>query len=123
MKFILGTKIEMSQIFDKEGKVIPVTLIEAGPCSVTQVKTKVKDKYTAVQIGFLPKKKRIKKTEKGKEFRFLREYRIQDTKYKIQDTNYEYPQYTRPEKFKKWRVPKILLSGNHKKIGEWRKNA
>jgi len=86
MKFILGTKIEMSQIFDKEGKVIPVTLIEAGPCSVTQVKTKVKDKYTAVQIGFLPKKKRIKKTEKGKEFRFLREYRIQDTKYKIQDT-------------------------------------
>ena len=50
-------------------------------------------------------------------------FNAQDTKYKIQDTNYEYPQYTRPEKFKKWRVPKILLSGNHKKIGEWRKNA
>jgi len=65
----------MSQIFDKEGKVIPVTLIEAGPCSVTQVKTKAKDKYEAIQIGFLPKKKRIKKTEKGKEFRHLREFK------------------------------------------------
>ena len=70
----------MSQIFDKEGKVIPVTLIEAGPCPVTQVKTKAKDKYTAVQIGFLPKKKRIKKTEKGKEFKFLREFRVDESK-------------------------------------------
>lgn len=78
MKFILGQKLEMSQVFDKEGKVIPVTLIEAGPCSVTQVKTKEKDKYTAIQIGFLPKKKRIKKTEKGKEFRFLREQRTEN---------------------------------------------
>lgn len=78
MKFILGTKIEMSQVFDKEGKVIPITLIEAGPCSVTQVKTKAKDRYTAIQIGFLPKKKRVKKTEKGKEFRFLREQRTEN---------------------------------------------
>ena len=68
----------MSQVFDKEGKVIPVTLIEAGPCSVTQVKTKAKDKYEAIQIGFFPKKKRIKKTEKGKEFRFLREQRTEN---------------------------------------------
>ena len=69
----------MSQIFDKEGKVIPVTLIEAGPCIVTQIKTEDReDGYDAVQIGFLPKKKRIKKTEKGKEFRHLREQRAEN---------------------------------------------
>ena len=75
----------MSQIFDEKGNVAPVTLVEAGPCAVTQIKTKNKDKYEAVQIGFLPKKKNIKKTEKGKEFKFLREFRVQDAKYKIQD--------------------------------------
>ena len=52
MKFILGKKIGMSQIFDKDGQVIPVTLIEAGPCRVAQVKTKEKDGYQAVQIDF-----------------------------------------------------------------------
>lgn len=61
-------------MFDKEGKVVPVTLVEAGPCQVTQVKTKEKDKYAAVQVGFLLKKKRVKKTEKGKEFKHLREF-------------------------------------------------
>ena len=44
-KFILGKKISMSQIFDEKGNVVPVTLIEAGPCAVTQVKTKEKDGY------------------------------------------------------------------------------
>jgi large subunit ribosomal protein L3 len=76
MKFILGQKIGMSKIFDEKGNVIPVTLIEAGPCIVTQLKTKEKDGYEAVQIGFLIKKKQIKKTEKGKEFKYLREFRI-----------------------------------------------
>ena len=52
MKFILGKKIGMTQIFNKDGQVIPVTLIEAGPCQVVQVKTKEKDGYQAVQIGF-----------------------------------------------------------------------
>jgi len=42
------------------------------------------------------------------------------SKFQISNAKYEYPQYTRPEKFQKWRVPKILLSGNHKKIEEWR---
>ena len=83
MKFILGQKLEMSQIFDKEGRVIPVTLIEAGPCTVTQIKTKAQDKYTAIQIGFLSKKKRVKKTEKGKEFRYLREFK--NGEYKLGD--------------------------------------
>ncbi|HLD30616.1 MAG TPA: 50S ribosomal protein L3 [Patescibacteria group bacterium] len=60
MKFILGKKIEMSQRFDEEGAVTPVTLLEAGPCKVTQVKTKEKDGYEAVQIGFGLKKKNNK---------------------------------------------------------------
>lgn len=45
---------------------------------------------------------------------------IPDTSYKIQNTNLEYPQYTKPENFQGWKVPEILLSGNHKKIREWR---
>jgi large subunit ribosomal protein L3 len=57
MKFILGLKLGMSQIFDEKGKVVPVSLIEAGPCIVTQVKTKEKDGYSAVQIGFGEAKK------------------------------------------------------------------
>jgi large subunit ribosomal protein L3 len=77
MKFILGTKLGMSQIFDKEGNVIPVTLVEAGPCQVLQIKTKEKDGYEAVQVGFkaITKKKKIKKTAKGKEFKYLREFK------------------------------------------------
>lgn len=75
-KFILGIKIGMSQIFDKTGKNIPVTLIAAGPCYITQMKTKDKDKYDSVQIGFIKKIKNIKKTEKGKEFKYLKEFRI-----------------------------------------------
>jgi len=77
MKFILGKKIEMTQIFDEKGNVVPVTLIEAGPCQVTQVKTKEKDGYQAIQIGFekIEKAKKIKKTMKGKEFKYLREFK------------------------------------------------
>ena len=86
VKFILGKKLGMTQIFDEKGNEIPVTLIEAGPCFVTQIKTKEKDGYESIQIGFIKKIKRIKKTEKGKEFKYLREFKIQDTKYKIQDT-------------------------------------
>ncbi len=51
-KAIIGKKIGMSQIFDEAGHVIPVTVIEAGPCVVTQKKTEEKDGYTAVQLGF-----------------------------------------------------------------------
>ncbi len=75
MKFIVGLKNKMSQIFDENGNQIPITLIEAGPCFVTQIKTEEKNKYKAVQIGFIKKTKRIKKTEKGKEFRFLKEFK------------------------------------------------
>ena len=78
MKFILGQKLGMSQIFDEKGNVIPVTLIEAGPCEVLQIKTKQKDGYEAVQVGFIPKKKRVKKTDKGKEFKYLREFKVDE---------------------------------------------
>lgn len=56
MKFILAKKLEMSQVFDEEGKVIPVTILEAGPVKVTQLKTKDKDGYQAIQVGFGQKK-------------------------------------------------------------------
>ena len=88
MKFILGQKIGMSQIFNEKGNVMPVTLIEAGPCIVTQVKTKEKDVYTAIQIGFKKlKEKKIKKSQKQKPFKYLREFRgnIDISKYKVGD--------------------------------------
>ena len=51
-KAILGKKIGMTQIFDKNGKVIPATVIEAGPCTVVQVKTVDNDGYQAIKLGF-----------------------------------------------------------------------
>ena len=66
----------MTQVFlPEEGTVIPVALIEAGPCSVVQVKTKEHDGYEAVQVGFMPAKK-SKKSAKGKQFRVLKEFRL-----------------------------------------------
>ncbi len=52
MKGILGKKVGMTQVFDENGTVIPVTIIEAGPCYVTQKKTVEKDGYNAIQVGF-----------------------------------------------------------------------
>jgi|SRR3989344_1711924 len=80
MKFILGKKIGMSQMFDEKGKVIPVTLVEAGPCTVLQKMTKDKEGYDALQLGFvkIEKKSKIKKSMKGKEFRYVRENRTED---------------------------------------------
>jgi|SRR3989344_2772750 len=63
MKFILGEKVCMSQIFDEKGNVIPVTLVEAGPCAVTQVRTKEKDGYDALQIEYKKKKREFAGTE------------------------------------------------------------
>ena len=77
MKFILGKKIEMSQMFDEKGNVVPVTLILAGPCVILQKKTKEKEGYNALQIGFekIEKKSKIKKPMKGKEFKHIKEAR------------------------------------------------
>ena len=65
-KAIIGKKIGMTQIFSPEGKMVPVTVIEAGPCPVVQKKTVETDGYEAVQLGFaLKKAKRVTKPEKG----------------------------------------------------------
>ncbi len=58
-KAILATKVGMTQIFNEDGVLTPVTVLEAGPCMVTQVKTVEKDGYSAVQVGFGEKKERI----------------------------------------------------------------
>ncbi len=65
-KGLIGKKIGMTQIFDEHGRVIPVTVIEAGPCVIAQVKTEETDGYTAVQLGFGDvKEKKLTKPEKG----------------------------------------------------------
>ena len=65
-KAIIGKKVGMTQIFDESGKVIPVTVIEAGPCVVTQKKTAEKDGYSAVQLGFQEvKESKLSKPELG----------------------------------------------------------
>ncbi len=63
---LLGRKVGMTQIFNEAGEVVPVTVIEAGPCKVLQIKSPEKDGYAAIQLGFADKKKvRIKKAEAG----------------------------------------------------------
>ena len=65
-KALIGKKVGMTQIFDENGSVIPVTVIEAGPCVVAQVKTSEKDGYEAVQLGFGEvKENKLNKPEKG----------------------------------------------------------
>ena len=83
---ILGKKLGMSQFFDDQGRAVPVTLIEAGPCRITQLKTSETDGYSAVQIGFgYTRDKLINKPSKGhlaksgeELLRHLHEYRIED---------------------------------------------
>jgi large subunit ribosomal protein L3 len=78
-KYILGHKLGMSQMFDKNGKLTPVTLISVGPCYVLQKKNIEKEGYQALQVGFkkIVKKNKIGKSMKGKEYRFIREYRTE----------------------------------------------
>ena len=81
---ILGKKLGMSQFFDEQGRAVPVTLIEAGPCRITQIKNNNTDGYSAVQIGFGDtREKLINKPAKGhlaksgeSVLRHLREYRV-----------------------------------------------
>ena len=58
-KAILATKVGMTQIFSEDGSLIPVTVLQAGPCAVTQIKTVENDGYSAVQVGFVDKKEKI----------------------------------------------------------------
>ncbi|PIT93724.1 50S ribosomal protein L3 [Candidatus Falkowbacteria bacterium CG10_big_fil_rev_8_21_14_0_10_43_11] len=84
MKFILGKKLEMTQLFQDDGTVVPVTKIQAGPCVVTQVKNAGKDGYAAVQFGYGAKRaKNINKSLRGHadglgNFQYLREMRVKD---------------------------------------------
>ena len=86
MKTIIGKKIGMTQIFDETGKVIPVTVIEVGPCVVAQVKTVETDGYNAIQLGFGDvKESKLNKPERGHFAKanlglkkHLREFRVED---------------------------------------------
>lgn len=80
MKFILGTKQKMTQAFDENGRVYPVTTVLAGPMVVTQLKNAEKDKYSAVQFGYLDQKpSRLSKSLANKAFKNLKEFRLEDT--------------------------------------------
>lgn len=85
-KAILATKVGMTQIFDENGVLIPVTVLQAGPCVVTQVKTVENDGYSAVQVGYADKREKlVNKPEKG-QFekagvsckRFVKEFKLED---------------------------------------------
>ncbi|OGI64215.1 50S ribosomal protein L3 [Candidatus Nomurabacteria bacterium RIFCSPLOWO2_01_FULL_41_21] len=81
MKFILGTKENMMEYFSPEGKVIPVTVVSAGPVTVTRVFEKSKDGYDAIQVGFgTQKKERINKAQigsmKGANYKVVKEFRL-----------------------------------------------
>jgi large subunit ribosomal protein L3 len=86
MKGLIGKKIGMTQIFDENGLAVPVTLIEAGPCYVTQIRNPEKDGYNAVQLGFEEvKPKRLTGGQLGHlknnelpPLRFLREFKVKD---------------------------------------------
>ena len=58
-KAILATKVGMTQIFKEDGSLVPVTVLQAGPCVVTQIKTVENDGYSAVQVGLLTRRKRL----------------------------------------------------------------
>ncbi|WP_054697870.1 50S ribosomal protein L3 [Syntrophomonas palmitatica] len=85
-KAILGTKVGMTQIFDDNGAAIPVTLVEAGPCTVLQKKTVDTDGYNAIQVGFYNlKERKANKPAKGhfkkanvKPLRYIREFRMEN---------------------------------------------
>lgn len=82
---LLGRKIGMTQIFDQKGEAIPVTVVELGPCVVTQVKTKENDGYEAVQIGFggirpknMTKPEQGHQRKSGRLSRYIREFEADD---------------------------------------------
>jgi large subunit ribosomal protein L3 len=92
---LIGKKIGMTQMFEPSGKVVPVSVIEAGPCPIVQVKTAEKEGYTAIQIGFdEARESRMSKAENGHckkasvaTHRILREVRVEDTgSFKVGDT-------------------------------------
>lgn len=93
-KAILATKIGMTQIFNEDGVLVPVTVLQAGPCVVTQVKTAEKDGYDAVQVGFVDKRETIVNSPDRGKFdkagisykRFVRELKLDNAaEYSVKD--------------------------------------
>ena len=93
-KAILATKVGMTQIFDEKGTLVPVTVLQAGPCVVTQVKTVENDGYSAVQVGFGEKREKlVNKPMKGMfdkagvpYKRFVREFKFENAEeYSVKD--------------------------------------
>ena len=93
-KAILATKVGMTQIFNDEGVLVPVTVLQAGPCVVTQVKTEENDGYKAVQVGFVDKREKlVAKPQKGafdkagvSYKRYVRELRLENAEeYSVKD--------------------------------------
>jgi large subunit ribosomal protein L3 len=89
---ILGRKVGMTHLFTEDGKMVPVTVLEAGPVYVTQIKTEESDGYSAVQVGYeeqsdkhltFPKYGHLKKAGVGKNLRTLREFRMEDPKIEL----------------------------------------
>lgn len=93
MKGIIGKKVGMTQVFDERGDVIPVTVIEAGPCYVTQVRSEARDGYTAVQLGFgETKPRRLTRGQLGHlqrnnlpALRYLREFRMREGEPEVEE--------------------------------------
>lgn len=85
-KAILARKVGMTQVYNEEGRVVPVTVLEAGPCRVVQVKDEASDGYNSIQLGFVEKKEqRANRPLKGhfqkaklKPMRYLREFKVDD---------------------------------------------
>ena len=123
---ILGTKLGMTQIFDEDGVSIPVTVVQAGPCPITQIKTEQTDGYTAVQVAYgeiaeknltRPELGHLKKAEVEPK-RHLREYRVKDT------SEFELGQVLTAERFDEGQLVDVTgtsigrgFTGYHKRHG------
>lgn len=113
---LLGNKIGMTQIFDESGNIIPVTILKVGPCVVTQVKTKTKDGYNSIQVGY---SNVSKKSLTGPELGHLRKSDIQPLKYlkefPVEDpTKFEVGQVLKVDRFE----PEQLVNIKGKTIGK-----
>jgi large subunit ribosomal protein L3 len=107
---ILGTKLGMTQIFDETGVAIPVTIVQAGPCTITQIKSKQTDGYSAVQVGYGEvAEKALTKPELGHlaksgaaPLRHLQEYRLEDA------SQYELGQQIKADAFEAGQIVDVI---------------
>ena len=107
---ILGTKLGMTQVFDEEGRSVPVTVVQAGPCTVTQIKTEDTDGYSSVQLGYGEvAEKALTKAQMGhlqksgaSPVRHLREYRVDDA------SGYELGQSVTVESFEPGQIVDVV---------------